>query len=107
MKIGILTHQYIHNYGAFLQAYALQETLKKLYPNDDIYMINYINIKHLTKNTLGWFRYNPKKDSIKSYFQKIKLPRIFSKTQKKYFNLTKKIFTTEDLNKQKFDAICR
>ena len=29
MKIGILTHQYIYNYGAFLQAYALQEKLKE------------------------------------------------------------------------------
>lgn len=105
MKIGILTHQYIYNYGAFLQAYALQEKLKELYPNDDIYMINYINIRHLLKNTMGWFRYNPKKDSIKSYFQKIKLPKIFSKTQKKYFNLTKKLYTTKQLNKQKFDVI--
>ena len=42
MKIGILTHHYIKNYGAFLQVYALQENLKKAFPNDEIYVINYI-----------------------------------------------------------------
>lgn len=104
-KIGILTHHYIHNYGAFLQGYALQEAVKKLYPNDEVYMIDFVNKKHAVKNTLGWFRYNPNKDSIKSYMQKIKLPRIFKKTQKKYYNLTKRIKNTEDLNNLNFDAI--
>ena len=70
MKIGILTHHYIKNYGAFLQVYALQETLKKEFPNDEIYVINYIKRKHLYINTAGWFRFNPKKDSLKTYFQK-------------------------------------
>ena len=28
MKIGILTHQYINNYGAFLQAWALRSVFK-------------------------------------------------------------------------------
>ena len=55
-KIGILTHHYIHNYGAFLQGYALQEVIKNLYPNDEVYMVNYINKKHEIKNILGWFR---------------------------------------------------
>lgn len=104
-KIGILTHHYIHNYGAFLQAYALQETIKKLYPNDIICMIDYINIKHAIKNTGGWFRYNPKKDSLKSYMQKIRLPKKFKQLQKKYFNLTKRIHNTDELNNLKLDAI--
>lgn len=104
-KIGILTHHYIYNYGAFLQGYALQEAVKKLYPNDEVYMINFVNKKHAIKNTLGWFRYNPNKDSIKSYIQKIKLPRIFKKAQKKYYNLTKKIKNTDDLNNLNLDVI--
>ena len=41
-KNGILTHHYIHNYGAFLQGYALQEAVKKLYPNDEVYMIDFV-----------------------------------------------------------------
>lgn len=104
-KIGILTHHYIHNYGAFLQGYALQEAVKSLYPNDEVYMIDFVNKKHARKNTLGWFRYNPNKDSIKSYIQKIKLPKIFKKTQKEYYNLTKRIRNTEELNNLKLDAI--
>ena len=35
MKIGILTHHYINNFGAFLQAYALQTALQEMYSNDD------------------------------------------------------------------------
>lgn len=104
-KIGILTHHYIHNYGAFLQGYALQEAIKKLFPNDEVYMIDFVNKKHAIKNTLGWFRYNPKKDSFKSYIQKIKLPQIFKETQKEYYNLTKKVNNTEDLNNLNLDAI--
>lgn len=104
-KIGILTHHYIHNYGAFLQGYALQEAIKRLYPDDEVYMIDYVNVKHAVKNTLGWFRYSPQKDSFKSYCQKIKLPKIFKKTQREYYNLTKRVRNTEELNDLKLDAI--
>lgn len=104
-KIGILTHHYIYNYGAFLQGYALQEAIKSIFPSDEVYMIDFVNKKHAIKNTLGWFRYNPKKDSLKSYFQKIKIPTIFRSTQKKYFNLTKRVNNVEELNNLNFDAI--
>ena len=53
MKIGILTHHYIINYGAFLQAFALQEYLKKAYPKAKILLINYVNRKHKIINTGG------------------------------------------------------
>ena len=39
MKIGILTHHYINNFGAFLQAYALQTALQEMYPNDEARVI--------------------------------------------------------------------
>lgn len=104
-KIGILTHHYIHNYGAFLQGYALQEAIKSLFPKDEVYMVDYVNVKHAIKNTLGWFRYNPKKDSLKSYFQKTKLPRIFKATQKKYYNLTIRIHNVDELNNLGLDAL--
>lgn len=41
MKIGILTFHNADNYGAVLQCYALQEKLKELHPNDEIYVIDY------------------------------------------------------------------
>lgn len=105
MKIGILTHHYIKNYGAFLQVYALQETLKKEFPNDEIYVINYINRKHLIINMAGWFRFNPRKDTFKNYFQKITIPSIFNTMEKKYLNLTKKVYNFKQVNNLNLDAI--
>lgn len=43
MKIGILTFHNADNYGAVLQCYALQEVLKKKFPNDDVSVIDYRN----------------------------------------------------------------
>ena len=43
MKIGILTFHNADNYGAVLQCYALQEHLKKIYPNDEVCVIDYRN----------------------------------------------------------------
>lgn len=39
MKIGILTYHRAHNYGAVLQCYAMQETLKAM--GHDVYVIDY------------------------------------------------------------------
>ena len=45
MKIGILTHHYINNFGAFLQAYSLQQAVQDLYPDDEVYIIDCINLE--------------------------------------------------------------
>ncbi len=41
-KIGIITLHFYENFGSVLQAYALQEKIKDLYPEADIAIINYI-----------------------------------------------------------------
>lgn len=105
MKIGIITHHYINNYGAFLQGYALQNTIKKLFPNDEIYMVHYINRKHDIINTGGCFRFHPKKDSIKSYFQKIQWPRTFNHAIKEFMNLTKSVKNEKEINELGLDCI--
>lgn len=46
MKIGILTYFAAHNYGAFLQAYALQKTLTSL-SNCEVELINYRSPKEI------------------------------------------------------------
>lgn len=46
MKIGILTYFSAHNYGAFLQAYALQKTLTE-YTDVDAELINYRSPKEI------------------------------------------------------------
>ena len=63
MKIGILTHQYINNYGAFLQAWALREAIAELFPNDEVQIIDYVNLKHFIINAGGWFRFYKNKVS--------------------------------------------
>lgn len=66
-KIGILTFWDVPNYGAFLQAYALQKILSKRYPTYDVRQIAYLNPIHYSvyyENSLKQrFRYwmiNPK-----------------------------------------------
>lgn len=105
MKIGILTHHYINNFGAFLQTYALQEAVKEMYPNDEVYVINAINLKHFVINTCGWFRFYKNRESIKSWIQKIQIPITFCKARKKYLNLTKSCINTEAINNLELDCI--
>lgn len=46
MRIGILTHHYVKNYGAFLQAYALMNEIKKMNPYVEIEFIDLVVPKH-------------------------------------------------------------
>lgn len=105
MKIGILTHHYINNFGAFLQAYSLQEAIKEIKPNDEVYIIDDINIKHFIINTGGWFRFYKSKETVGSWYQKIKLPLTFSNVRKKYMNLTKRCYKTSTVDNLKLDSI--
>ena len=105
MKIGILTHHYIANFGAFLQAYALQETIKNEFPNDEVFIINYINLKHFIINNGGWLRYNPARETIGDWLQKIQLPITFYQARHKFMNLTKRCYNINDINRLGFDVI--
>lgn len=105
MKIGILTHHYISNFGAFLQAYALQKAVKKMYPNDEVYIINHINIKHFLINNGGWFRYYKDRESMKSWLQKIKLPITFYKARKEFLETTRVCFSVKEINDLELDCI--
>lgn len=105
MKIGILTHQYINNYGAFLQAYALCQAVQNLYPNDEVEIIDYVNIKHFVINTGGWFRFYSDRENFKCWLEKIKLPHTFAVARKKYMQLSKRVFTASQINKLGYDRI--
>lgn len=98
MKIGILTYHRAHNYGAVLQCYALQETLKKL--GADVSIINYkqprieraykptFSIKHIIKLII-LFRLAALKQYL-STIKKLYCRRYhFNKFRKKYLNCTK------------------
>ena len=105
MKIGILTHQYIDNYGAFLQAYALREAMAKAFPDDQVEIINCINVKHFVINVGGWFRFYKDREGIKEWLRKIRIPGIFSKARKKYMTLSKACFSAKQINKMGYDYI--
>ena len=105
MKIGILTHHTINNFGAFLQAWALQEKIKSLFKNDEVYIINYIIPKQNIINVGGFFRFYPGVETPASWLQKTSQPRIFAKERKKYFSLTKKVYNAEGINSLGLDCI--
>ena len=44
--INILTFWGVPNYGTFAQAYALQASIQKAYPEYDVKQINYLCQKH-------------------------------------------------------------
>lgn len=105
MKIGIITHHYIKNYGAFLQTYALQQYLTETYPDAEVVIVNYVKRKHQIINIGGCFRFFWKKESIGAYLEKIKIPGTFSKAEKQYLNITKKVRNAEEINALELDAI--
>lgn len=105
MKIGILTHQYINNYGAFLQAYALQKAIVELFPDDEVQIIDYLNIKHYLINAGGWFRCYKDREDLKCWLQKIKLPFTFASARSNEMALSKRCFNAKQINNLKFDCI--
>ena len=100
MKIGILTFQNAVNYGAVLQAYALQNSIEKL--GAEVRLIDYqcnkvnslydpfpktTNLKKFVSNLL-WYQRKKKKKMA------------FERFEKKYLKLTdKKYYTKQELKK--------
>ena len=105
MKIGILTHQYINNYGAFLQAWALREAISELFPEDEVQIIDYVNIKHYIINAGGWFRFYKNRETLKEWFAKIHIPNTFAKARNQEMVLSKRCFNARQINELAFDCI--
>lgn len=62
MRIGILTFNYCHNYGAMLQAYALWKILTKM--GGEVYFVNY-QLPHLVKRYYLFPPYKYKEKSLR------------------------------------------
>lgn len=105
MKIGILTYHRAHNYGAVLQCYAMQETLKKM--GHDVSVIDYrqpdiervykfhrgLSVKSLLKNKASYILpalYTGVKNEL--YRNELRKTRrdIFQSFCRRYLNLTSK-----------------
>lgn len=105
MKIGILTHHAAVNFGAFLQAYALQEAVKKLRPDAEVEIINFINVKHFIINTFGWFLFYKNRQNIRHLGDVYKLPFILFRQRALYMNLSPLCFSARGINKLRYDII--
>lgn len=105
MKIGILTHHTVVNYGAFLQAYALQEAVKNVYPEATVQIINYIPLKHFAINTIGWFLWYKNRKNWKNWGNIYKLPFTLKRERSKHMNLSPICFSAADINKLGYDTI--
>lgn len=105
MKIGILTHHYVSNYGAFLQAYALREAVAKAYPNDTVEIINLINVKQFVINACGWFRFYRDRENIRCWLQKVRIPLMFARARRRDMLLSPLCFTARKVNQQDYDVI--
>lgn len=105
MKIGILTHHSINNFGAFLQTWALQEKLRALFPDDEVCVVNYIIPKQNIINVGGFFRFYPGAETPASWLQKITQPAIFADNRKQYLRLTKPVYTAAQINALGLDCI--
>ena len=105
MKIGILTHHYVSNYGAFLQAYALREAVAKAFPNDTVEVIDYINVKQFVINNGGWFRFYKNRENLACWLEKIRMPLTFFKARNQHLIRSRKCYTTGQVNRLGYDVI--
>jgi hypothetical protein len=105
MKIGILTFHDGINHGAFLQAYSLQETLKKY--GHEVKIINYKSKFHHWNEYQKFLLFKPffTKKSIKKRFENLLKILKFKKTHKK-FHLTKFSYEIDKIcKKENFDLV--
>lgn len=109
MKIGILTYHSSHNYGAFLQAYALRAAVENILPGCNVEIINY-SMEKSEKVNRQCIKFNMGSASalafnICRYF-------MFEKSLYKYQTMSGKRYTTDNLlefkewiNEQQYDVI--
>lgn len=99
MKIGILTFHWATNYGAVLQAFALQEYLQSLGHNVEIINYKPIGFDFLPRYLRRpWLMRNLRQDLIGR--KKEKKLKIF---REKYLKMTKRYFTTKQMTETNFD----
>lgn len=115
MKIGIITHINIPNYGCFLQCYALSSFLKKSYPSAEVQIVNYIKPSHTRmyysiechENFKFWF-INPKFycDLLTRLINRKEIfsARKFLDFYKQYLPMTKE-YSSDSIKLEKFDYL--
>lgn len=72
MKVGIITHHYVKNYGAYLQAYALINKIKELQPTIEVEIIDKVVKRHYLLNVYRKFKLPANTLERKKYFEQVK-----------------------------------
>ena len=105
MKIGILTHHYVKNFGAYMQAKALLSVIKELYPDAQVEFIDYRVKKHERANAIHFFGFKPKRgDTLTGYIEKVKLFFTHRKAEDSLPHSIR-VKSAEDINALKYDLI--
>lgn len=101
MKIGILTYHRAYNYGAILQAFALQKKLSRM--GCDSTVIDYLNIEKRIENKLFYIQPGRStKDNLLKLFKDIYR---FSKN-KKFDNFIREQMVLSDVSYSTYDEMC-
>lgn len=104
-KIGILTYYWAENPGTFLQAYSLQESIRKIATNANVEIIGYRHRHVFFKPSAQLMVKGQLSRDIKKYF-------VYKNYRRKYLNESPQTLITKDSNKawryidkQKYDLI--
>lgn len=100
MKIGILTYHRAENFGAVMQAYALQETLKKI--SEEVCIIDYRNSHievhyHILNPSILWSRKNIFL-SLKKYINRFRSLKSRKIKKKKYADFRRKYLNIQPVS---------
>lgn len=104
MKIGIITHHYVKNYGAFLQMKGMYEVLKCVYPEADVKVVNFVVTKHWVKNVIHILHYRRGVDTFCTYWSKVKQLVVLTRYERS-IPRTRKRRNADEINKLGLDLI--
>ena len=105
MKIGILTHHYVKNFGAYMQAKALLSVITELYPDVYVEFIDYRVKAHEKANAIHFFGFKPKRgDTVYGYIEKIKLFFTHYRAENS-LPRSVRVESAEDINKLNYNLI--
>lgn len=105
MKIGILTHHYVKNFGAYMQARALLSEIKEMYPNEEVEFINYRVKIHERATTIHFFGFKPKRgDTLTGFFEKIRLFFTHRKIES-FLPQSTRVNSADEINALAYDLI--
>jgi|BioPla2DNA2_1021312.scaffolds.fasta_scaffold03338_4 hypothetical protein len=96
-KVGLVTC-FVNNYGACLQAYALQETIKKM--SHDVEIVNYTPVKEVQKKNnfqkiIFWLHEKYRCLRYKNYSYSFKSKKYFNRFRKEKLIFSKKFYKDE------------